>query len=203
VGRSAALLAAYDAVRRVARQGARVLLRGETGTGKELFARAYASHTPRRTGHYVPVPVPALAPGLVESELFGHVKGAFTEAGRDKKGRLEIADGGVLFLDEVGDIEPAVQAKLLRFLDSGELVRVGDNEVRKIDALIVSATNRLLERDVEESRFRADLLARLGHVVSIPALRQRREDIPLPRRCSPCGWPSFPTGAAGSSSRPR
>src|SRR4030095_951283 len=92
-----------------AKGGARVLLRGETGTGKELFARAYAAHTPRPNGSYVPVTIPAPAPPLLESELCGHVKGAFTEAARDKKGRLEIADGGVLFLDEVGDIDPAVQ----------------------------------------------------------------------------------------------
>jgi DNA-binding NtrC family response regulator len=126
----------------------------------------------------VPVTIPALAPTLVESELFGHVKGAFTEAGRDKKGRLEIADGGVLFLDEVGDIDPAVQTKLLRFLDSGELFRVGDTQPRQVDALVVSATNRPLERDVEQGRFRADLLARLGHVVAIPPLRERGEDVP-------------------------
>jgi DNA-binding NtrC family response regulator len=178
VGAAPSLLKAYDAVRRFAKSGARVLLRGETGTGKELFARAYAAHTPRPNGSYVPVTIPALAPTLVESELFGHVKGAFTEAARDKKGRLEIADGGVLFLDEVGDIDPAVQTKLLRFLDSGELFRVGDTHPRQVDALVVSATNRPLERDVEQGRFRADLLARLGHVVAIPPLRERGEDVP-------------------------
>jgi transcriptional regulator with GAF, ATPase, and Fis domain len=178
VGAAPALLKAYDAVRRFAKSGARVLLRGETGTGKELFARAYAAHTPRPDGSYVPVTIPALAPTLVESELFGHIKGAFTEAGRDKKGRLEIADGGVLFLDEVGDIDPAVQTKLLRFLDSGELFRVGDTQARQVDALVVSATNRPLERDVEQGRFRADLLARLGHQVAIPPLRERGEDVP-------------------------
>jgi transcriptional regulator with GAF, ATPase, and Fis domain len=179
VGRAPALVQAYDAVRRFARSGARVLLRGETGTGKELFARAYAAHTPRAGGAYVPVTIPALAPTLVESELFGHVRGAFTEAARDKKGRLEVADGGVLFLDEVGDIDPAIQTKLLRFLDSGELYRVGDTQARRIDALVVSATNRPLERDVEQSRFRADLLARLGHVVAIPPLRERTGDVRL------------------------
>jgi two-component system, NtrC family, response regulator AtoC len=178
VGSSAELLAAYDALRRFAKRGARVLLRGETGTGKELFARAYAAHSPRAGASYVPVTVPALAAGVVESELFGHVRGAFTEAARDKKGRLEVADGGVLFLDEVGDIELPLQTKLLRFLDSGELYRVGDNEARRVDCLVVSATNRVLERDVEQGRFRADLLARLGHVIRIPALRERRSDVP-------------------------
>jgi two-component system, NtrC family, response regulator AtoC len=179
VGRSPALLAAYDTVRRLARSGARVLLRGETGTGKELFARAYAAHCPRAGKPYVPVPIPALAPTLIESELFGHVRGAFTEAARDKKGRFELADKGILFLDEVGDVEPAVQKKLLRFLDSGELFRVGDTEARFVDALVVSATNRPLEKDVESGRFRADLLARLGHAVFIPPLRERPEDVPL------------------------
>jgi Nif-specific regulatory protein len=179
VGCSPALLAAYDALRRFARMGARVLVRGETGTGKELFARAYAATSGRAGRAYVPVPIPALAPTLVESEIFGHVRGAFTEAARDKKGRLELADGGVLFLDEVGDIEPALQTKLLRFLDSGELFRVGDTERRRVDALVVSATNRPLEKDVESGRVRADFLARLGHVVTIPPLRERPGDVPL------------------------
>lgn len=177
VGASDALLHAFDTLRRLAKAGARVLLRGETGTGKELFARAYAEHSGR--GAYVPVTIPALSPTLVESELFGHVRGAFTEASRDRKGRLEVAHGGVLFLDEVGDVEPALQTKLLRFLDSGELFRVGDNEARRVDALVVAATNRPLEKDVQDGRFRADLLARLGHVIAIPALRERPEDIPL------------------------
>jgi DNA-binding NtrC family response regulator len=179
VGRSPALLQAYDALRRFARAGARVLLRGETGTGKELFARAYAAESGRPARGWVPVPIPALAPTLIESELFGHVRGAFTEATRDKKGRLEMADQGVLFLDEIGDVEPALQAKLLRFLDSGELFRVGDNAARRVDALVVSATNRPLEKDVEAGRFRADLLARLGHAIVIPPLRERPGDVQL------------------------
>jgi DNA-binding NtrC family response regulator len=156
-----------------------VLLRGETGTGKELFARAYAAESGRPARGWVPVPIPALAPTLVESELFGHVRGAFTEATRDKKGRLEMADQGVLFLDEIGDVEAALQTKLLRFLDSGELFRVGDTAARRVDALVVSATNRPLEKDVEVGRFRADLLARLGHTVVIPPLRERPGDVPL------------------------
>jgi DNA-binding NtrC family response regulator len=178
VGGSRKLVEAYDTLRRFARSGARVLLRGETGTGKELFARAYAAASPRAGGAYVPVPIPALAPALVESELFGHVRGAFTEASRDKKGRLELAHGGVLFFDEIGDVPLEVQPKLLRFLDSGELYRVGDTQERRIDALVVSATNRPLEKDVAAGRFRADLLARLGHVVEVPPLRERSDDVP-------------------------
>jgi transcriptional regulator with GAF, ATPase, and Fis domain len=179
VGRSPKLLAAYESLRRLAAGGARVLLRGETGTGKELFARAYAANSPRRGRAYVPVPIPALAPTVAESELFGHVRGAFTEAARDKKGRLELAHGGVLFLDEVGDIDLPLQPKLLRFLDSGELYRVGDTEARHVDTLLVSATNRPLEKLMEQGTFREDLVARLGHSLHIPPLRDRPEDVPL------------------------
>ena len=179
VGRSPKLLAAYDAVTRLAAAGARVLLRGETGTGKELFARAYALKSPRSDGAYVPIPVPSLASTLIESELFGHGPGVFSEASREKKGRLEVADGGVLFFDEIGDVAPEVQVKLLRFLDSGEITRVGETAARSVDALIVSATNRAIEADVDAGRMRADLRARLGHEVVLPPLRDRREDIPL------------------------
>jgi transcriptional regulator with GAF, ATPase, and Fis domain len=179
VGSSAKLLAAYDALRRFARTGANVLLRGETGTGKELFAKAYAANSDRYGKAYVPVAIPTLPATLVESELFGYVKGAFTEAVRDKKGHLEMADGGVLFLDEVGDIEPQLQAKLLRFLDSGELYRVGDTSLRRVDVRVVAATSRSLEKAVETGQFRSDLLARLGQVVKLPPLRERPEDVPL------------------------
>jgi transcriptional regulator with GAF, ATPase, and Fis domain len=179
VGSSTRLLESYAMLRKLADRGARVVLRGETGTGKELFARAYAAHAKRTNKPYVPVSIPSLAPTLLESELFGHVRGAFTEARKDKKGYLEVADGGILFLDEIGDLEPALQVKLLRFLDSGELYRVGDTQPRFIDTLVVSATNRNLEKLVEQERFRADLLARLGHTIVIPPLRERPEDIPL------------------------
>ncbi len=179
VGKSKPLLDAYDMLCRFARAEAGVLLVGETGTGKELFARAYAAAGPRAGSPYVPVTIPALASSLVESELFGHVKGAFTEARRDKPGRLEIADRGVLFLDEVGEIEAPLQVKLLRFLDSGELTRVGDTAPRRIDALVVAATNRKLDKAVADGHFRADLLARLGHVVELPPLRARPGDVAL------------------------
>jgi DNA-binding NtrC family response regulator len=179
VGRSEALLRAFDELKRFARAGLRVVLLGETGTGKEVFARAYAAESSRAARPFVPVNIPALSPTVVESELFGHVRGAFTEAIRDKPGRLELADGGVLFLDEIGEIEPALQAKLLRFLDSGESSRVGDTKSRRIDALVVSATNRTIEKPGPNQAFRADLFARLGQVVRLPPLRERREDIPL------------------------
>ena len=143
--------------------GARVLLRGETGTGKELFARAYAAAT-ERGKPYVPVPIPA---SCSQSRRVGALRARerrfHTKATRDKKGYLEVAHGGVMFLDEIGDIERAIQVKLLRFLDSGELHRVGDTETRHVDTLVVSATNRNLEKLVEEGSFRSDLLARRGH----------------------------------------
>jgi transcriptional regulator with GAF, ATPase, and Fis domain len=179
VGRSKALLDAFDELKRFARAGLRVVLRGETGTGKEVFARAYAFESSRATKPFVPVNIPALSPTLIESELFGHVRGAFTEAVRDKPGRLELADSGVLFLDEIGEIEPALQAKLLRFLDSGESLRVGDTKPRHLDVLVVSATNRAIEKAGSNQTFRADLFARLGQVVRLPPLRERKEDIPL------------------------
>ena len=179
VGRSEALLRAFDELKRFARGGLRVILLGETGTGKEVFARAYAAESSRATRPFVPVNIPALSPTVVESELFGHVRGAFTEAVRDKPGRLELADGGVLFLDEIGEIEPALQAKLLRFLDSGESFRVGDTKPRRIDTLVVSATNRAIEKPGSQNAFRADLFARLGQVVRLPPLRDRPEDIPI------------------------
>ena len=178
VGRSEALLRAFDELKRFAKAGLRVILRGETGTGKEVFARAYAAESDRASKPFVPVNIPALSPTVVESELFGHVRGAFTEAVRDKPGRLELADGGVLFLDEIGEIAPAIQAKLLRFLDSGESFRVGDTKGRRVDALVVSATNREIEKSAQDS-FRADLFARLGQVVRLPPLRDRPEDIVL------------------------
>jgi Nif-specific regulatory protein len=179
VGRSPKLLAALDALHRCAETGAHVLLRGEAGTGKDLFARAYAAASPRRGRAFVPAPIPALAPDVVESELFGHVRGAFAEATRERKGRLELADGGVLFLDEVADLDPPLQPKLARFFETGDVVRAGDLDGRRVDALVVSSTSRPIERLVQEGRLRPDLLARLGPVITLPPLRERLEDVPL------------------------
>ena len=154
VGASKPLIDAYDALRRFARSGARVLIRGETGTGKELFARAYPATSGRSKGPYVPVTIPALSPGLVESELFGHVRGAFTEATRDKKGRLEVAHGGVLFLDEVGDVPPrSDEAAALPRL--GRAVSGGGQRTPSHDALVVR--RRIDAREGRrDGRFRTD-----------------------------------------------
>lgn len=178
VGAAPSLLRAYDALRRLARSGARVLLRGETGTGKELFARAYAANSPRPGSAYVPVPIPALAPTVVESELFGHVRGSFTEAVRDKKGRLELADRGVLFLDEVGEMSPTVQAKFLRVLQERELQRLGSARTVKADVRVLAATNRDPRQAMEKGLLREDLYYRLSvFEIRLPALRERPEDI--------------------------
>jgi Nif-specific regulatory protein len=157
-----------------------VLIQGETGTGKELVARALHYTSSRRERLFVAQNCSALAENLLESELFGHAKGAFTGADRDKKGLFELADGGTLFLDEVGEAPLSIQAKLLRVLQEGEIWPVGATKPRTVDVRVVSATHRDLERMVREGGFRQDLFYRL-HVypVRMPALRERREDIPL------------------------
>lgn len=164
--------------RQVASSDATVLLTGESGTGKNVLAAAIHQWSPRRTGPFVTIPCTTLADHLLESELFGHVKGAFTGAWKDKPGRLEAAQGGTVFLDEVGDLPADLQAKLLRFIEEHRFERVGGNDTIGVDARLVAATNRDLETDVEAGRFRRDLFFRL-HVVDIrlPALRERTEDL--------------------------
>ncbi|MFG1478770.1 nif-specific transcriptional activator NifA [Xanthobacter sp. V4C-4] len=180
VGASAALGAALDKVARVAATRLAVLLRGESGTGKELFAQAVHRLSPRGEGPFVKVNCAALPESMLESELFGHEKGAFTGALATRKGRFELADGGTLFLDEIGDISPSFQAKLLRVLQEGEFERVGGARTMKVDVRIVAATNRDLEAAVAMGHFRADLYYRLGVVpVRLPALRDRPGDIPV------------------------
>ena len=180
VGDSAALRAVLQKVRVVARSHTTVLLRGESGTGKELFARALHDLSPRREHAYVTLNCAALPESVLESELFGHEKGAFTGALAQRKGRFELADKGTLFLDEIGEISAAFQAKLLRVLQLGEFERVGGTTTIKVDVRVVAATNRNLERAVSEGKFRADLYYRINVVpILLPPLRERTTDIPL------------------------
>ncbi|MCC6420657.1 MAG: sigma-54-dependent Fis family transcriptional regulator, partial [Gemmataceae bacterium] len=156
-----------------------VLVRGESGTGKELLAQAVHEHSPRASKPFVKVHCAALAPTLLESELFGHVKGAFTGAHKDKVGRFELANGGTLFLDEIGDISLEVQTKLLRVLQEMTFERVGSNEPVKVDVRILAATHQDLEGLIRAGRFRMDLFYRLNvFPVVVPPLRERREDVP-------------------------
>ncbi len=170
----------YDLIAQVAPSDATVLIRGESGTGKELVARALHDGSPRADGPFVSVNCSALAETLLESELFGHVRGAFTGATSDRRGRFEEARGGTLFLDEIGDVSPAVQVKLLRVLQERVITRVGDNRPVPVDARVVSATNRDLEALLATGRLREDFYYRIKVVrLDIPPLRERREDIPM------------------------
>ena len=179
VGRSAPMRRVFDQVRMVSKWNTTVLLRGETGTGKELIASAIHYHSPRSRGPYVRLNCASLPENLLESELFGHEKGAFTGAVGSRKGRFEAADGGTLFLDEIGEISPAFQAKLLRVLQEGELERVGGNRTLKVDVRVIAATHRNLEAAVDAGDFREDLYYRLNVMpILLPALRERPEDIP-------------------------
>src|SRR5207248_2644345 len=169
---------------RIAASPLTVLIEGETGTGKELLADFIHARSDREGKPIVKLNCAALSSELIESELFGHTKGAFTGALKDRVGRVEAADGGTLFLDEIGEMPPAMQAKLLRFLQSREFQRVGENETRFADVRIIAATNRNLDDAIERSEFREDLFYRLSGVrLLIPPLRLRREDIvPLAER---------------------
>ena len=179
VGRSAALEQVRRLVARVAASEAAVLVRGETGTGKELVARAIHEGSGRAAGPLVAVNSGALPEHLVESELFGHRKGAFTGADEHRAGLFEVADGGTLFLDEIGELPKALQSRLLRALESGEIRRVGDNQPITVDVRLVCATHRSLEQMVAAGDFREDLLFRINTFeIAVPPLRDRRDDIP-------------------------
>ncbi len=180
VGNSPAMVLVFSQVQQAAPTRVTVLLRGESGTGKELVARAIHMLSPRSKKPFVSVNCAALSESLLESELFGHEKGAFTGATLERKGRFELAHGGTLFLDEIGEISPAFQAKLLRVLQEGEFERVGGSKTVKVDVRLVAATNRDLEQAVSKGEFRADLYYRINVVpIRMPALRERSGDIPL------------------------
>ena len=180
ISRDALMNELFGTIKDVAAVNVPVLIQGESGTGKELVASAIHTEGDRAGKPFVPVNCAALPEGILESELFGHEKGAFTGAIKDKKGRFELADGGTLFLDEVGELPKAVQAKLLRVLQEGCFERVGAEKTKKVDVRIISATNRDLKYEVKKGNFRQDLYYRLAVVpIILPPLKQRRDDIPL------------------------
>jgi len=180
VAESPVMKPVIDIIRRVAPSDANVLIRGENGTGKGVVARAIHAASKRASKPLVSVNAGGLAESVFESELFGHVRGAFTDAKSDRVGRFELADGGTLFLDEIANVPPAQQAKLLRVAESGEFERVGSSQTRRVDVRLISATNAALEDEVQAGRFRQDLLFRINTVeIRLPPLRERREDIPL------------------------
>ncbi len=180
VGQSAPMAELIDLVRQVAASDATVLVIGETGTGKELVARAIHHLSPRETGPFVPVNCAALAEGLLESELFGHVRGAFTGATRDKKGLFAAANEGTLFLDEIGDMSLRLQQRLLRVLQEREATPVGATRPQPVDVRVVAATHRDLREEMEGGRFRDDLFYRLNvFPIHVPPLRERKRDVPL------------------------
>ena len=180
IGNSPAMHSVVTKLRQIAPTSASVLITGESGTGKELAAKALHINSPRKNKPFVPLNCAELSENVLESELFGHVKGAFTNADKDRIGRFQYANGGTLFLDEIGDMPISIQVKLLRVLESGEIVRVGTNEPVKVNVRLISATNRDLGEAINEGKFRQDLYHRLKVVsVKLPPLRERREDIPL------------------------
>src|SRR6202453_597968 len=180
IGSSPAMHSVVAKLRQIAPTSASVLITGESGTGKELVAKALHINSPRKNKPFVPLNCAALGENVLESELFGHVKGAFTGADRDRIGRFQSANGGTLFLDEIGDMPISIQIKLLRVLESGEIVRVGSNEPIKVNVRLISATHRDLTDAIAEGKFRQDLYHRLKVVsVKLPPLRERRDDIPL------------------------
>lgn len=180
VGRSPALLALGARIESLAGSTAPVLIHGETGSGKELVARALHVRSPRASAPFIPHNFAAIPDSLVESELFGHVRGAYTGAHADRPGLFELASGGTLFLDEIGDASGPVQSRLLRALQEGEVRRLGEGRARRVDVRVVAATHRNLPALVRGGRFREDLYYRL-HILSlrVPPLRERREDVPL------------------------
>ncbi|MFP4355360.1 MAG: sigma-54-dependent transcriptional regulator [Phycisphaerae bacterium] len=180
IGASDAMIRILDTVRRVAKADIPVLILGESGTGKDLLANAIHQNSRRADGRFVAINCAGLTESLLEDELFGHTKGSYTGATGERPGRFEHADGGTMFLDEVGDMPLSMQAKLLRVLENGEVFRIGSNEPIRVNVRIISATNTDLQEKVEKKEFREDLFFRIkGVTLHVPALRQRRDDIPL------------------------
>ena len=179
IGRGEAMQQLFSLIRRLAPHVRMALIAGETGTGKELVARALHATGPAASGPFVAVNCSAVVETLFESQLFGHVRGAFTGAVDSRPGLFESAERGTVFLDEIGELPPALQAKLLRVLETGEIVRVGTTQPRRVNARVIAATNRNLREEVSVGRFRSDLFYRLSIVeLTVPPLRERREDIP-------------------------
>lgn len=180
IGNSAALQRVFEMVQKVASGDSNILLSGETGTGKELVAKAIHNQSRRREKSFLPINCGSLAESVLESELFGHVKGAFTGAVATRKGLIEVADGGTIFFDEIAETSPAFQVKLLRVIQEGEFIRVGDTHPIHVNVRIIAATNRDLDRAVERREFRQDLYYRLKVIaIHLPPLRDRLDDIPL------------------------
>ena len=180
IGNSPSMRKVVQTARQVAMSDIPVLIMGESGTGKELIARAIHQNSRRRKARLVTLNCAGLSESILEDELFGHVRGAFTGAQGEREGRFEHADRGTLFMDEIGDMPQPMQAKLLRVLENGEVVRLGANDPRRVDVRFLSATNRTLDEMVAEGKFRQDLYFRIkGTTILLPALRERREDIPV------------------------
>lgn len=179
IGNAKAMQEIFRTIRKIAPTTATVLIRGETGTGKELIAKAIHETSPRKNKKFVPVNCAAIPKDLLESELFGHERGAFTSAVVSREGKFKLADGGTLFLDEIGEMDPEMQVKILRVLEEREFTRIGGDELIRVDVRVISATNKNLEQAMQDGEFREDLFYRLkGVTITIPPLRERREDIP-------------------------
>ncbi|MBI5043105.1 MAG: sigma-54-dependent Fis family transcriptional regulator [Nitrospirae bacterium] len=180
VGKSKTMLEVFELIKRVSATNSNVIIYGESGTGKELVAKAIHFNSPRKKMPFIAINCSAIPDGLLESELFGHLKGSFTGAHITKKGLFEEASGGSIFLDEIGDMSPNLQAKLLRVIENKEIRPVGGNEFKKVDTRIIAATHKNLESEVKKRRFREDLYYRLNVIpIKIPSLAERKEDIPL------------------------